>query len=99
MKPVDLVGWISSAILLVTIMRQVYTQWKTKSTAGVSQWLFIGQLTASVGYVIYSYLLRNWVFLTSNSALLLTAIIGQCLFLHNKGASRQLPAASHGHNK
>jgi MtN3 and saliva related transmembrane protein len=88
MKSADLIGWVSSAILLVTIMRQVYAQWKTKSTAGVSQWLFIGQLTASVGYVIYSYLLRNWVFLTSNAALLLTAICGQYLFLHNRKSSR-----------
>ena len=69
-------------------MRQVYTQWKTKSTAGVSHWLFVGQLTASIGFVIYSYLLRNWVFLTSNIALLLTAILGQWLFLHNKSASQ-----------
>jgi MtN3 and saliva related transmembrane protein len=88
MKSADLIGWASSAILLVTIMRQVYTQWKTKSTAGVSHWLFIGQLTASIGYVIYSYLLGNWVFLTSNIALLITAILGQCLFLRNKTASQ-----------
>ena len=87
MKSADLIGWASSAVLLVTIMRQVYTQWKTKSTAGVSHWLFVGQVTASIGYVIYSYLLGNWVFLTSNIALLLTAILGQCLFLHNKRAS------------
>jgi MtN3 and saliva related transmembrane protein len=72
--------------LLATIMRQVYTQWKTKSTAGVSHWLFIGQLTASTGYTVYSYLLHNWVFLTSNVALLLTAIFGQCLYLRNKKA-------------
>jgi uncharacterized protein with PQ loop repeat len=88
MKPADIIGWASSAVLLMTIMRQVYTQWKTKSTAGVSHWLFIGQLTASVGFVIYSYLLRNWVFLTSNIALLLTAVLGQCLFLQNKNSSR-----------
>jgi hypothetical protein len=37
-----------SAILLVTL-EGVYTQWKTKSTAGVSHWLFVGQLTDSVG--------------------------------------------------
>ena len=84
MKSIELIGWVSSAILLATIMRQVYTQWKTKSTAGVSHWLFIGQLTASIGYTVYSYLLHNWVFLTSNVALLLTAIFGQFLYMHNK---------------
>jgi MtN3 and saliva related transmembrane protein len=84
MKSIELIGWASSAILLATVMRQVYTQWKTKSTAGVSHWLFIGQLIASIGYTVYSYLLHNWVFLTSNIVLLLTAILGQCLYMHNK---------------
>jgi MtN3 and saliva related transmembrane protein len=88
MKWAEIIGWTSSAILLATIMRQVYTQWKTKSTAGVSHWLFIGQLTASTGYTLYSYLLQNWVFLTSNVVLLLTAIFGQCLYLHNKKAPK-----------
>jgi MtN3 and saliva related transmembrane protein len=89
MKSVEVIGWASSAILLVTIMRQVYTQWKTKSTAGVSHWLFVGQLTASTGYTLYSYLLHNWVFLTSNVVLLLTAILGQCLYLRNKRAAKE----------
>jgi MtN3 and saliva related transmembrane protein len=84
MKPIDIIGWASSAVLLATIMRQVYTQWKTKSTAGVSHWLFIGQLAASTGYTLYSYLLHNWVFFTSNVVLLLTAVLGQCLYLRNK---------------
>jgi MtN3 and saliva related transmembrane protein len=88
MKPVEAIGWASSAVLLATIMRQVYTQWKTKSTAGVSHWLFIGQLTASIGYTLYSYLLHNWVFLTSNAVLLVTAILGQFLYIHNKKTAK-----------
>ena len=84
----DYVGWISSAVLLATIGRQVYTQAKTRSTQGVSKWLFIGQLSASTGFSIYSYLLHNWVFLTSNVALLITAVIGQTLYLRNKHRER-----------
>jgi uncharacterized protein with PQ loop repeat len=68
----------------MTIMRQTYTQWKSRATAGVSRWLFVGQLTASTGYTIYSYMLHNWVFLTSNIALLLTALIGEGLYIANK---------------
>ena len=81
---IDLIGWTSSVVLLGTIGRQVYTQWKTRSTAGVSKWLFIGQLTASTGYTIYSVLLHNWVFMTSNITLLGTAVVGQALFLRNR---------------
>jgi uncharacterized protein with PQ loop repeat len=84
MKSVDAIGWLSSAVLLVTIGRQVFTQWRTRSTIGVSRWLFIGQLTASVGFSVYSYLLHNWVFLVSNLALLMTAVVGEIIYLRNK---------------
>jgi MtN3 and saliva related transmembrane protein len=84
MKAVDLIGWLSSAVLLMTIGRQVYTQWRTRSATGVSRWLFIGQLSASTGFAIYSYLLHNWVFLVSNLALLVTAIAGEIIYLRNK---------------
>jgi MtN3 and saliva related transmembrane protein len=83
-KTVDLIGWSSSLVLLATLLRQVHTQWKTKATAGLSKWLFLGQLTASAGFVVYSYMLRNWVYVSSNIALLITAIVGQALYLHNK---------------
>jgi uncharacterized protein with PQ loop repeat len=86
---VQVIGWLSSAILLATIMRQVYTQWKTRSSVGVSKWLFIGQLSASTGYVIYSLLLGNWVFLTSNIALLVTAILGQVIYIRNRRSERR----------
>lgn len=80
----ELIGWVSSVLLLATIMRQVYTQWKNKSTVGVSKWLFIGQLAASTGFAVYSFLLHNWVFLISNCALLATAIVGETLYIRNK---------------
>ncbi len=70
-------------ILLATLLRQVYRQYRERSTQGVSSWLFIGQLTASTGFLIYSYLLKNWVFVFTNAALLLTAIIGQMIYQRN----------------
>jgi MtN3 and saliva related transmembrane protein len=88
MQFAELIGWASSAILLGTISRQVFTQWKTKSTAGVSHWLFIGQFAASTGFTVYSVLLHNWVYVVSNGALLITAVIGQIVYKHNKRASR-----------
>jgi MtN3 and saliva related transmembrane protein len=84
MQYAELIGWTSSAILFMTIARQVYTQWKTKSTAGVSHWLFIGQLMASTGFTIYSYLLHNWVFVVSNFGMLITAVIGQIIYKRSK---------------
>jgi MtN3 and saliva related transmembrane protein len=88
MKATEWIGWAASFILLLTIGRQVYTQWKTRSTAGVSHWLFIGQFSASVGFTWYSWLLKNWVFVSSNAALLCTAILGQLIYLQNKQSQR-----------
>lgn len=81
---IELIGWGSSIILLMTLMRQVYTQWRTRATAGVSRWLFVGQLAASTGYIVYSYLLHNWVYVSSNIAILATALLGEGIFLRNR---------------
>lgn len=89
----DLVGWASSIILLLTLGWQVYTQWQSGASSGVSRWLFIGQLAASTGFAIYSWLLENWVFLVTNIALLVTAITGEVIFLHNKKLKRKSRAA------
>lgn len=80
----DIVGWISAFILALTISRQVYTQWRTRSTGGVSRWLFVGQVAASIGFVIYSFLVENLVFVVANSFILLTAIAGEFIYLRNK---------------
>ena len=92
MEMTDLIGWASSAILLATLARQVFTQWRERSTAGVSHWLFIGQLAASTGFLIYSWLLKNWVFVVTNAALLITALVGQVIYRRN--ARREPPARS-----
>src|SRR3546814_6572394 len=47
------------------------------TTAGVSHWLFTGQISASTGFVVYSALVANWVFVATNTLLLLAAILGQ----------------------
>jgi MtN3 and saliva related transmembrane protein len=83
----DMIGWISATILVMTISRQVYSQWRSKSIQGVSHWLFIGQLTASAGFVTYSFLLDNWVFVFANFFIFLTAVAGQYVYLRNKRLS------------
>jgi MtN3 and saliva related transmembrane protein len=85
----EIVGWISAAILASTISRQVYTQWRTKSVAGVSKWLFIGQLSASLGFTVYSYLVDNMVFVLTNFFMFLTAVVGQVIYMSNKRHERR----------
>ena len=84
---VDLIGWFAAAVLLATIGRQVYSQWRDGSTKGLSRWLFIGQLTASIAFVIYSWILGNWVFVVTNVLMLVTAALGQWVYLANRRRS------------
>ena len=81
---IEWVGWISSFVLLLTVARQVYTQWRSRATNGVSRWLFAGQVTASAGFAVYSWMLGNWVFLFTNIALLIIALAGESIDLRNR---------------
>ena len=78
----DALGWGSSLVLLSTIVAQIVKQWREGSSRGVSPWLFAGQTAASLGFTIYSWLLKNWVFVVTNGALLLSAIVGMAVSLH-----------------
>ncbi|MBD9469163.1 hypothetical protein [Pseudoxanthomonas sp. PXM01] len=75
----DIIGWTASAILLATLVRQIAKQSASKDREAVSTWLFLGQASASLLFVVYSVLLENWVFTVTNSCLLITAIVGQIL--------------------
>jgi uncharacterized protein with PQ loop repeat len=83
----ELLGWASSVILLLTIGKQIHKQWHDRTSAGVSKWLFIGQLAASCGFSAYSYLIRNWVFVATNALMTLSALIGLLITLRYKSVS------------
>ena len=84
MKNADWVGWLAGVILLATVGTQVFTQWKAGTIQGLSRWLFIGQIAASIGFVIYSWAVENWVFVVTNFFMLITACLGQIIFLRNR---------------
>jgi MtN3 and saliva related transmembrane protein len=72
----DAIGWISGAVLLLTLAGQIRKQIQSGSSKGVSIWLFVGQVAASIGFVCYSVLVGNLVFIITNSLILLSAAIG-----------------------
>ena len=82
MDPVEVLGWISSLILLATIVAQVRKQWRTQAYDGVSNWLYAGQIGSSCGFVAYSWFVENWVFVVTNSLLLALNIFGFFLMRH-----------------
>lgn len=85
----EAVGWASSCILVMTIAKQVYKQWKEGASEGVSRWLFIGQMAASLGFTLYSWLVGNWVFVVTNAVMLLNGLAGLLIVLHHRRRERR----------
>lgn len=88
MQPQDWIGWGASALLIITLSRQIVTQWRSDSTEAVSAWLFVGQSLSSVGFIIYSVLVDNLVFIVTNSLILATALVGQGVYLWRRHPRR-----------
>ena len=80
----EIVGWIGSLILVLTMGKQVYNQWSGGSSEGVSLWLFIGQIAASVTLGIYSFLIWNPVFIFTNSLLIVVSVLGLIIAIYQR---------------
>lgn len=74
---VDAIGWLASLVLLATLIHQIVKQWNNPSPESAPLWLFLGQASASALFIVYSVMVGNWVFIVTNSLLLLTALAGQ----------------------
>jgi uncharacterized protein with PQ loop repeat len=85
----EMLGWASSFILVLTIAKQVLKQWREDQSAGVSRWLFVGQLAASLGFTIYSWLVANWVFVVTNALMLANALVGLFIVLRHRRRARR----------
>lgn len=81
---IEILGWASSLILLATLVTQVHKQWRDGTSEGLSQWLFIGQLAASLGFTVYSFVTGSVVFTVTNSLLVINACIGIVLYFYYK---------------
>ena len=75
-------------MLLATLIRQVHKQWVEGTGDGISKWLFVGQLAASTGFVVYSIGTGNIVFIVTNSFLALNSIFGIILYFYYRRRPR-----------
>lgn len=85
----DIVGWSASTLLLATLIQQIVTLARDSSARGVSPWLFVGQSIASVGFIVYSVLVDNRVFVLTNVCILITAIVGQFITMRRQRRARK----------
>ncbi len=80
----DIIGWIGSGLVFMTISYQVWKQWQSKSTKGISPWLYAGQLVANVFLGTYSIIEETWVFFASNILVFLSSAVGLGIYIHHK---------------
>jgi MtN3 and saliva related transmembrane protein len=92
----ELIGWLSSAVLVATIAKQVHKQWKERTSEGVSRWLFIGQIAASAGFTLYSALVGDRVFVVTNAMLLVSAATGLAIVLRDRRRTRRVRGGESG---
>lgn len=92
----EIVGWAAASVLLVTMIRQVWSQWTSGAVGGVSRWLFVGQIAASVGFTAYSLLLDNLVFALTNGLLTINAITGLLIDRRNRRRQAERKASPVG---
>jgi len=79
----QVVGWAAGVVLLLTIGAQTFKQWRCRSNDGVSPLLFIGQIVASTGFLIYAVVQRDPVFVATNALMLLSAVTGLVIMWRN----------------
>jgi MtN3 and saliva related transmembrane protein len=94
----DLIGWAASLTLVLTIGKQVHKQWKEQKTEGVSRWLFVGQLLASVLFLVYSAMVRNWVFVATNAVMLVNGFLGLWMYMIARRRERRTGGAAERRN-
>jgi hypothetical protein len=85
----EAIGWASSFILLTTIVNQVRRQWMSGTSKGVSKYLYVGQIAASLGFTVYSWLVHNWVFVVTNALLLVSAVVGLAIVFKHRRTERR----------
>jgi MtN3 and saliva related transmembrane protein len=76
--------------LLITLFTQVRKQWKSGESKGISTWLFLGQMAASVGFAIYSWMVGSSVFVFTNCLMVINGLAGYIILRRNKNRQNAL---------
>ncbi|MET0292675.1 MAG: hypothetical protein ABW136_09960 [Steroidobacteraceae bacterium] len=90
MPPIDpsIFGIAATVILVATLISQTVKQWRERVTKGVSRWFFLGQVSASVCFIIYSVLIGSVLFTITNALILASAFAGYVVLQLNRRRAR-----------
>ena len=84
METNDLIGWVAVSVLFLTMSGQAWKEWRDRVKHGMSKWFFVGQVTASILFLVYSALVGNRVFVVGNALVLVAAIAGGAILAYNR---------------
>ena len=68
---IDLVGYVGSVLLGITLIPQVVTTYKGKNAENISAVYLILQMTSCVCFIVYSYVLHSLPIIICNGLVLL----------------------------
>ncbi|MEO7774622.1 MAG: hypothetical protein ABIT36_01405 [Steroidobacteraceae bacterium] len=80
----NIIGILATAVLVATLIGQTVKQWHEGTTRGVARWFFLGQVTASVGFITYSLMIGSTLFAFTNALILLSAVAGYVVLRMNR---------------
>lgn len=83
MEAADIIGFIGTAILAVTLFPQVYKSFKHKQVGDLSFVSIVLQITANILFVIYGYMINSLPVLISNCMVLgcsMLLVYAKCCF-------------------
>ena len=84
METSEWIGWAAVAVLFTTMAGQAWKEWRDRVKHGISRWFFVGQVTTSVLFVVYSAMVGNRIFIVGNALVLLAALAGGAILAYNR---------------
>ncbi|HEX5128486.1 MAG TPA: hypothetical protein VFV90_02010 [Usitatibacter sp.] len=84
MESSEWIGWAAVGLLFVTLAGQAWKEWRDRVKHGISKWFFVGQVSATTLFIVYSAMVGNRVFVVGNVLVLLAAIAGGLIFAYNR---------------
>ena len=84
METADYIGWVAVAMLVTTLAGQAWKEWRDRVKHGISKWFFVGQVTTSVLFIVYSAMVGNRIFVVGNALVLAAALAGGAILAYNR---------------
>jgi MtN3 and saliva related transmembrane protein len=71
MSSADILGYAAGALTAFTFLPQVIKTWKSKSAKDISLNMFIIAFVNEIMWLVYGFMLDNWVIILTNAVMLL----------------------------